>query len=256
MISENELLELGFSREQAAKLLGNKQFILAYRNKSQKDLASGMNEVEAAYGFSRPQTVKAIYVCPNFAKSNPFSALRNIIDTYKVARQQAIKAVLSFPQFAGYDHPRVLRDVMQKYCVTRQQAINAIFSYPQFASPDHSRVIRQAERLGKRIGLARSEVLEALVGTPRLAGLSQKRNAASIHAIRSAVLRTGSDLTNRELFNLYKKHYMNSPYPVKGSKLNEKRWAIREGKPIVSKMGKTIETRLNKEMRKRLTLRA
>lgn len=255
MISENELLELGFSQAQAAKLLGNNHFVLTFRNKSQTYLNDKMRGIETVYGFSRDQVVKAISYAPRFAELNHSRVLSRVMNTYNIAKPEAVKAILAFPSFVGYNHARVLRDIVTKYGVTKPEAVKAIFSYPIFAGLNHSRIIRQAERFGKLLGLEQKEILRALIETPRITGYSQKRNAAAISAFRNAVLRTGSNLTNRELFNIYKTYYGQSPYQMNGFKLGETRRAIK-GNPFASPMGKAIEVRLNKEMRRKRMIRA
>ena len=111
---------------------------------------------------------------------------------------------------------------------------------------DHVRVFRQAMSLGHIIGLNRQEIVEAILNKPVLTSYSEMRNRAAIDAFRNAVIRSGSTKTNRELFEIYQKNFMESPYPIKGSKKSESWWQRRRTRPVQSKMGQKIQKRLIK----------
>ena len=210
-------MNLGFSSHQAEALLKNPEFIIRVKRKSDKEFAKVFKKIQSAYG---------------------------------VTKAQAVKTVISFPKFVAYNHSRVVANIQKTYEATKTQAVKAVLSYPQFASLNHSRVVRQAMRMGRIIGLNRQEIAMAILNKPVLAGYSEKRNLAAIDAFRNAVRRTGSTKTNRELFELYQKEFVKSPYPVKDSKKRETWWQRRE-RSTKSKMGQKIEKRLRKTKRPR-----
>ena len=216
MLAESELIEIGFSKEQAKSLLKDSDFVLVAKNKTKKDFEQRLKDAEK---------------------------------TYNVSREQVVRAVFSFPPFAGLDHARVLRQLVDVYGVSREQVVRAVFSHPRFAGYDHARVLRQASRLGKLIGLSKKEIIKEIFENPFLVSPSQKRNLASIDAIRNALKRSGKNVSNEQLFEWYKKHFWTTPYPVKGSKERETVLA-RQGKlSEPSKVGKLFERKIKKHIK-------
>jgi hypothetical protein len=100
--------------------------------------------------------------------------------------------------------------------------------------------------MGRIAGLKKQQIINTILEKTSLAGYSQRRNLASIDAFRNAVARTGSKMTNQQLFELYQKFFRDSPYPVKGSKRRETWWKRRKPETPTSKMGKKIERQLRK----------
>ena len=222
MVSVVDLIKFGLTKEQAEKLLKDKNF-------------SKKNETEA-----------------NFE-----SWLKKVAELYSTNEKKVLEIVLSFPQFAGYDHSRVLRDLQNVYGEANLGRLKmAVLSFPPFAGLDHSRVLNQALKVGKLINLSREEIIEVILDKPVLASYSLKRNVAVIQAYRNALRRLKTEdidisgFSNKKLFEIYLKSFADSPYPVKGKRESEKKVLRRTGKTKISKAGKNIENRLRKSLRK------
>ena len=136
--------------------------------------------IRDTYKCTAEQASKAVFSHSTFANLNHKRVLQGIKDAYKCTEEQASKAVLSFPPFANLNHKRVLQGIKDAYNCTAEQASKAVLSNPPFTSLDHQRVLRQLSRIGRIVGLERSEVIERILKNPVLASYSAKRYLAAV----------------------------------------------------------------------------
>ena len=140
-----ELVSIGFEREEAQRLAENNSF--HHRKKTRQELTDLFNKISGVYGCTF---------------------------------EEVKRAVLSFPPFAGYDHERVVRQGIQVYGADNEDRVKrAVLSFPQFAGYDHERVVRQKTRLGRIARLSDEETINCFLDLPVLTSYSAKRYLAA-----------------------------------------------------------------------------
>ena len=93
----------------------------------------------------------------------------------------------------------------------KNKICEAILKFPPFAGLDHERVIRQKTRIGRLIGIGKSEVINILLKNPVLASCSYKRDLAVLDVMRKLAMETQLPF-DKDMLNIWLKNYANSPY--------------------------------------------
>ena len=108
-----------------------------------------------------------------------------IARVYDVPQEDIKKVILSHPRFAGLNHERVVNEATDVYGEeNRDRVKKSILSHPPFAGYNHERVVRQNSKLGKIIGLEKTEIIERILNNPVLSSYSVKRYIAGLDVCR------------------------------------------------------------------------
>ena len=146
-----------------------------------------VNEVTDVYGEeNRDRVKKSILSFPPFAGLNHERVVNEVTDVYgEENRDRVKKAILSHPPFANLNHERVVNEATDVYGEeNRDRVKKSILSHPPFAGYNHERVVRQNSKLGKIIGLEKTEIIERILNNPVLSSYSVKRYIAGLDVCR------------------------------------------------------------------------
>lgn len=111
MFSVQDLVGIGFSREQAVLLLKDHYFILNWKNKSFEDFRKKMIEIQKVYSVSREKAAKAVFTHPPFAGYDHSRVLREVMRLGRVVglkKKNIVNTILQRPVLAGYSQKRNL----------------------------------------------------------------------------------------------------------------------------------------------------
>jgi|GEM_PF-2953947 len=167
MVSLQELIEIGFTKEQAEALLKEKYFRKNFASWPKERLQLKINLIISFYGISNSALVmKAIANYPRFIGCSHEKAMAKAMQIYGPENEQRIvQAILAFPQFISLDHKRVLNEASKVYgAANKQRIIDAILAFPRFAKSNHK---KNLEKLIKIYGKKhKAKVINAILNAP------------------------------------------------------------------------------------------
>lgn len=173
-----------------------------------------LSQAKKVYGEENENAIiKTILKHPPFVGYNHSRVLEQAKKVYGEQNEKAIiKCILKQSSFTGLDHSRVLKKAKIIYGEENEKIIiKAILKFPPFAGLNHSRVLKQKNRIGRIIGLTKTEVINILLNNPTLSSYSVKRDLAVLNIMRTLALETQLP-TDKVMVKMWLNNCTKSPY--------------------------------------------
>ncbi|MCX8190083.1 MAG: hypothetical protein N3F05_02525 [Candidatus Diapherotrites archaeon] len=211
MVTASELMEIGFTEEQAKSLLENDYFKKQYCPWTKERLTVKINLIISFYGIKNAQKVfSAVSQYPQFLSTDHEKALLKINEFIpqlkknkiaelilanpylvsmdcKKAFSSALKvygkenapdvllSLLTFPGFSRKNHKKNLQKLLKIYGDEyKQSIIQAMLRVPDFPNFNHKEAIKKVFREGKAAGLTDKQCVEILLNIGAKADFSLK----------------------------------------------------------------------------------